>query len=170
MVIIVLVGAVALLKAAKRSDNGIGKRNTNAQSIKTKANDAIASIIVIISTFPILLLISLNLKNSPAVKAIKTKAISLIKSVRDMNSCGIRLITEGPIRIPVTIYAVAFGSLSNLVSLVIKKPQIKITPSAIIMLLAVFAGPAILRASSNRSIKDGFASVKTGNLHDSFCN
>ena len=81
-----------------------------------------------------------------------------------------RLITDGPIKIPVTMYAVAFGNLNSLVSLVIKKPQIKITPSAIIMLLAVFAGPAILSASRSFSIKDGFASVKIGNLHDSFFN
>ena len=89
MVIIVLVGAVALLKAAKRSERGTGNLNTKAQSTKTKANDAIASMIVITSTSPMLLLISLNLKNSPAVKAINTKAISLIKSVREINSCGI---------------------------------------------------------------------------------
>ena len=170
MVIIVLVGAVALLKAAKRSERGTGKWKTKAQRTKTKANDATASIAVMISTLPMLFLISFILKNSPAVKAINTKAISLIKSVRDMNSCGIRFITEGPIRIPVTIYAVAFGNLNNLVSLVIKKPQIKITPSAIIMLLAVFAGPAILSASRSFSIKDGFVSVRIGNLHDSFFN
>ena len=86
MVIIVLVGAVALLKAAKRSDNGTGKRNAKAHKAKTKANDATASIMVITRTLPMLFLISLILKNSPAVKAIKTKAISLIKSVRDINS------------------------------------------------------------------------------------
>ena len=86
MVMIVLVGAVALLKAAKRSERGIGKRNAKAQRMKTKANDATASITVITSTLPMLFLISFILKNSPAVKAIKTKAISLIKSVRDMNS------------------------------------------------------------------------------------
>ena len=86
MVMIVLVGAVALLKAAKRSERSTGNLNAKAQRVKTTANDAIASIMVITSTFPMLLLISLNLKNSPAVKAIKTKAISLIKSVRDMNS------------------------------------------------------------------------------------
>ena len=85
MVIIVLVGAVALLKAAKRSERCIGKRNAKVQRPKTKANDATASIAVIMSTLPMLFLISLILKNSPAVKAIKTKAISLIKSVRDIN-------------------------------------------------------------------------------------
>ena len=125
---------------------------------------------VITRTLAMLFLISLILKNSPAVKAIKTKAMSLIKSVRDINSCGMRLITDGPIKIPVTIYAVAFGNLNNLVSLVIKKPQIKITPSAIIILLAVCAAPVMLSVSNNLSINDGLASVNTGNLHDSFLN
>ena len=86
MVMIVLVGAVALLKAAKTRENGTDNLKAKAQRIKTKAKAAIASMEVIISTLPMLFLISLILKNSPAVKAIKTKAISLIKSVRDMNS------------------------------------------------------------------------------------
>ena len=86
MVMIVLVGAVALLKAAKTRENGTDSLKAKAQRIKTKAKAAIASMEVITSTLPMLFLISLILKNSPAVKAIKTKAISLIKSVRDMNS------------------------------------------------------------------------------------
>ena len=76
--------------------------------------------------------------------------------------------SDGPIRIPVTIYAVAFGSLNSLVSLVIKKPQIKITPNARMMLLAILTLPVRLSASSNLSIKDALVSLKNGNLHDSF--
>ena len=67
----------------------------------TKADNA--SNKVMTTTFKPAFFNSLTLKNWPAVKAIKAKAISLIKSVPLIKSWGIRLITHGPIKIPVMI-------------------------------------------------------------------
>ena len=103
MVIIVLVGAVALLKAARTNENGTGNLKAKMQSTPTKTNDKKASTIVIMMTLPMLFLISLILKNSPAVKAINAKAISLKKSVLSINSWGIKFKRLGPIRIPTRI-------------------------------------------------------------------
>ena len=100
IVIIVLVGAVALAREAKTRENGASNLKTKKQRTNIKANVATLSINVITIALPRLFLISSNLKNSPAVKATNTKATSLIKLERVINSPGIRLITLGPIKIP----------------------------------------------------------------------
>ena len=64
---------------------------------------------------------------------INASAISDRNAVPSIIFCGIRFNTYGPIKIPVTIYAVTFGKRNFLVILVIKNPKNNI--SAIDMII-----------------------------------
>ena len=92
-----------------------------------------ASARVIITTFPALFFSFENLKNSPVLNAINARAISARNSVPVIIVCGIKFKQNGPIRIPVTIYAVTLGNFNFFVIRVIKKPQSSIIAIAIMI-------------------------------------
>ena len=62
----------------------------------------------------------------------KASAMSGKNSVLSIIGFGTRFRQNGPIKIPATMYAVTFGSLSRLVTRVIKKPDMRIIEIEII--------------------------------------
>ena len=88
---------------------------------------------VITSTFPPFFFSESNRKNSPVPNAMNESAISGRKSVPSTILCGIRSRQNGPISMPVSIYAVTFGSLSLDVTRVIRNPSRSMTETDMIV-------------------------------------
>lgn len=105
-------GAVAEARAANTMENARFKRNIQNVRINMKSDAVNASARVIITTFPALFFSFENLKNSPVLNAINARAISARNSVPVIIVCGIKFKQNGPIRIPVTIYAVTLGNFN----------------------------------------------------------
>ena len=91
MVMIVLVGAVALVNAAMIKEKEVPRLKAKRHTINVRTNVKIASKTVMMIDLPILFLTSLSLKKSPALKAMNAKAISLTKLVCSIKSPGIKI-------------------------------------------------------------------------------
>ena len=136
MVIIVDAGAVAEARAARTTEKAKSSLSTKNEAINTNTDAAQASSTVITKTFAPLPLRAFNLKNWLVLNAINARATFGRKVVYSTTTPGTRLRQYGPMRIPVTMYAVTFGSLRSFVILVSAKPNSSIIATVIIPTLA----------------------------------
>jgi len=118
----VLAGAVAEAIAPVISARGVEalKKNFIISATKAAARTDSQSVTITMD-FPELLSVSAR-KNCPTLKAIKERAMSLIKSVPAIKADGIRSRKYGPINIPAIIYPLTSGSLIRFVTRVTEKP------------------------------------------------
>ena len=68
-------------------------------------------------------------KNSPVENAMNASAMSGRNAMPSMTRRGIKSMQNGPIKMPVTMYAVTLGSLSSLVTRVVRNARIIISES-----------------------------------------
>ena len=122
-------GAVAAASAARTMAYATGSPRAARHRANTSPPQAVVSTRTMTRTRrPVFFSFSAR-KNSPAPKAMRARAISARKSVRWMIWPGIRARQSGPIRMPMRIYAVTFGSRTSFVSRVMAKPPKSISAS-----------------------------------------
>ena len=123
IVIIVEAGAVADASAASTMENARFIPRIKYVTTNTAREAMNASKIVSTTIFIPFFLRVEKRKNSPVLNAMNARAISERKSILSMTVTGIRSMQYGPIRIPVSMYAVTFGRWKRFVILVIAKPR-----------------------------------------------
>lgn len=133
IVIMVEAGAVAAAREARTIENAKLSLSTRKLRTKISADAKNASARVMTKTFIPFFFNAESLKYSPVEKAMNARAISERKSMPSITFEGIRSKQNGPISIPVMIYAVTLGSLSFLVMRVSKNPTSSIMDTEIII-------------------------------------